>query len=250
MSVVYTVGNFQGPLELLLSLIESEKMPISEISLARVAEQFLQYVQNMPRFDADMVSRFLSIAATLVAIKAQSLLPVLDLSEEVEADIDELEHRLRMYAALRDCAKVVEKHYNNSEPLFTRPPSWSSLHSFVPDRNITCETLERALLDVVDKSKELASSDDVELPEVRVRSVKSLEEVMHSISSAIQQGIGFTLSSKGGFKDPQSRAEALISFLAILELVRSGIVGAVQSDYVDDIVVGVVAPVSTTDLRE
>jgi segregation and condensation protein A len=237
MSVVYSVGSFQGPLELLLSLIESEKMPISEVSLARVAEQFLQYVRSMPQFDADTVSRFLSIAATLVAIKAQSLLPVLDTSEEVEADIGELEHRLRMYAALRECVKVLEKHYHVCKPLFARPSGWSSHYSFIPDNTITISSIQNALHDVLEKSVEVAEDAHSSLPEVRIRSVKSLEEVMDAISKTVQGGAGYTLSSKGGFSDAYTRAEALISFLAILELVRSGIVSADQGEYHDDIVV-------------
>ncbi len=246
MSVVYTVGTFQGPLELLLSLIESEKLPISEVSLVRVAEQFLQYVTSMSRFDSDLVSRFLAVAATLVALKAQSLLPIPDLSEEIEADAAELEYRLSMYAALRSAVRVLEKHSMRTQPLYTRKPGWKYTYTFVPDASVTTGRVVGALREILDRSREHSlETTSPELEEVALRPAVSLEQVMQSISDTIARGESFSLTGNSRHANTSSRVDALVSFLAILELIRSGILCANQDTHNADIVCAPAGVLST-----
>jgi segregation and condensation protein A len=220
MSVVYTVGEFKGPIEVLLGMIESEKLPISEVSLVAVASHFLAYVKSMESFDADLVSRFLAVLATLLAIKAQSLLPTVDVSEELEADIADLEERLRMYAALKKAVKVLDKSYVVSSPLYSRESSWSSNYAFIPDKSVTIDRIIASLGDILKEKSDIEEDAADDLPQAKLRSVRSLEEIMTNIKDAVMRGESYRVPHVVTSSDPVERSEAVISFLAMLELVR------------------------------
>ena len=89
--------NFEGPLDLLLSLIEKRKMLINDISLAKVADDFIAHLQNKEQFPIKDTSDFLVIASTLLLIKSKSLLPTLNLTEEEKTDMHDLELKLKIY---------------------------------------------------------------------------------------------------------------------------------------------------------
>src|SRR4249920_742770 len=93
---------FEGPLDLLLSLVEKRKLFINDISLAKVTDDFIAYIQkfdNMPMADS---AQFILIASTLLLIKSKSLLPSLTLSEDEEEGIHDLETRLKIYQRIKE----------------------------------------------------------------------------------------------------------------------------------------------------
>ena len=100
---------FEGPLELLLDLIEKEKIAISEISLARVAEEYLAYVRTLSAPDPEELAGFLVVAVQLILIKSRSLLPGLAVPAEEEQSIAELEERLRVLQRLREAARRIKE---------------------------------------------------------------------------------------------------------------------------------------------
>src|SRR5436309_252456 len=111
---------FEGPLELLLELIEKDKLSINEISLARVADEFLSRVKVMPLINKEEVAEFLVIAAQLILIKTRSLLPGLQISEEEEISIEELERRLEEYKRLKELSKKVRELAEKGHHIYTR----------------------------------------------------------------------------------------------------------------------------------
>ena len=88
---------FEGPLDTLLSLIEKRKLFINDISLSKVADDYIAYIKSLENFPIADSAHFILIASTLVLIKSKSLLPNLTLSEEEEHSIEDLEARLREY---------------------------------------------------------------------------------------------------------------------------------------------------------
>jgi len=91
-----SVEQFSGPFGLLLSLIESEKMDITEISLAKIADEYVTYIRGAQDIDPEELADFLVVAAKLLFIKSKALLPYLYSGEEDE-EIDDLERQLKMY---------------------------------------------------------------------------------------------------------------------------------------------------------
>ncbi|MEK7068247.1 MAG: segregation/condensation protein A [Patescibacteria group bacterium] len=100
---------YEGPLELLLELIERRKLLINDISLSQVADDFISYVNTHPELPVGEVAEFISLASTLLLIKSRSLLPTLNLTDEESRDIKQLEYRLAVYQILKEAAKGLER---------------------------------------------------------------------------------------------------------------------------------------------
>ena len=96
-SYIVNTGAFQGPLELLLSLIEKRKLFISDISLSEVTDDFINHVKNTSDFPMSQSAHFVLIASTLLLIKSKSLLPTLEFTEEETESMEDLERRLKSY---------------------------------------------------------------------------------------------------------------------------------------------------------
>ena len=92
---------FEGPLDLLLNLIEKRKLLINEISLAKISDDYIQFIKDSGNFPMGESANFILIASTLLLIKSRSLLPSLSLSQEEENSIEELEHRLKIYKEIK-----------------------------------------------------------------------------------------------------------------------------------------------------
>src|SRR5690606_7077082 len=113
--MAYTVKTekFEGPLELLLDLIEKRKLFVSDVSLAQVADDYIEYVKNLSDFPVADSAQFVLIASALLLIKSKSLLPSLSLTTEEQASIQDLEHRLKMLERMRALSQGIK-------PLFGR----------------------------------------------------------------------------------------------------------------------------------
>src|SRR4051812_5655315 len=106
MSFTVKTEVFEGPLDLLLSLIEKRKLFVNDISLAKVADDFIAHVQGFEKFPMNDSVNFTLIASTLLLIKSKSLLPTLTLTEEEEEGIHDLEARLKMYKRIKDATNM------------------------------------------------------------------------------------------------------------------------------------------------
>lgn len=106
MDTVFSVKTpvFEGPLDLLLSLIEDRKLLISDVSLTKVADDFIGYIQNQVAFPVGTAANFILVSATLLLLKSRALLPVLSLTKDEEGDIKDLEFRLKLYQLFRNVA--------------------------------------------------------------------------------------------------------------------------------------------------
>jgi len=104
---------YEGPLELLLELIEKRKLLINDISLAQVAEEYITRVNSMEELPVGETANFVALASTLLLIKSRSLLPSLTLTEDESRDIKELEYRLAVYQLLKEVAGSVRGAFKN-----------------------------------------------------------------------------------------------------------------------------------------
>src|SRR6185436_9963090 len=102
---------FEGPLDLLLNLIESRKLFINEISLSKVTDDYVSYVRSFKELHIADITSFVLIAATLILIKSRSLIPNLELSDEEEAKIIDLEARLKMYQVIKEVGAEIKARF-------------------------------------------------------------------------------------------------------------------------------------------
>jgi segregation and condensation protein A len=113
---------FEGPLDVLLRLIERNQLEITEVSLVEVTDQFLDYVASLPESDPGVLADFTAIASRLLVLKSRSLLPALvELQDEPETD--DLRQRLIEYRAVRDAAAMLDDRQRSGQQSFRRPPS-------------------------------------------------------------------------------------------------------------------------------
>lgn len=220
------VGEFDGPLDLLLGLIEERKMHINDVGLAQVTDDYLSYVQSHGNFPLGEVSQFILVASTLLLIKSRSLLPNLELTDEEQMDVAELERRLKHYQIIKRAARALYQQWGLT-PL--RAPSQAPMRMtarFAPG-DITLVRLVEVL------KKLISVLPTTTFREVaRVASTITLEEMIDKLKERIMK------AAKTRFRDLTNNASSIdvvIHFLALLELIKDGFVAAAQDKPFSDI---------------
>ncbi len=225
--------SYEGPFELVLDLIEARKLLVNDLALANITEDFIQHVRAQETFPVEETANFIQIAATLLLIKSKSLIPDLALSEEENADVEDLKRRLAAYEKVRDAARELARMYGKTMmlPAGERTPEVV----FAPARDFSASALAEALARV------LAAREAVEeLPEARVKPLVTIEEMMDQLAKRVQSAM--TLSFKDFAGSTKEKIEVIVSFLALLELVKQGAVAAEQYGPHGDIRISHTAP--------
>ncbi len=214
-------------MELLIELVEKRKLLINDISLATVTDEYMQAVSLMQELSLPNTAQFVNLAATLLLIKSKSLLPVLDLTSEEEADIEDLEERLKKYQLYREISFGLQKLFGQNnlyEPEYTPPRE----PVFVTDKYCEISQLEEAMTRVL-----TGLPQEEKKPAVKVRPTISLEDMMEKLRNRIETQM------KTRFSDLQKgegdRKTLIVGFLAILELFKQGDVIITQTSHFDDI---------------
>lgn len=218
---------FQGPLEVLLGLIQDRKLYVNELSLAEVTDAYLSYVQSLPAIPLAETSQFVLVASTLLLIKSRSLLPQLELTDEEEGNIHELTSRLAHYQKIKEVAKVLSAQWSTDHMRFPVKAPVEPTISFRPGES-SIASIHRALVSLTEL-----------LPAATFRQVASvvktvsLEEVIESVRTRMMRAV-----SSMRFKDfvhGKPKHEVILHFLALLELVKGGVLSVEQSRTFDDI---------------
>jgi len=224
---IIRAGSFEGPYDLLLDLIDKRKLSVSELSLSQVTDEYIAFVRGHEAFPMEDAAQFIGVAATLLLIKSKSLIPELELSMEEEEDVDDLTRRLAQYEKVREARDLLARIYGRMVMVSAgeRVPE----PMFAPARDLTKENLSEALrnaLQALEKAEE-------KLPEARVRPLVTIEEMMDTLLVRVQRAM--TVSFKEFSGAAKEKVEVIVSFLALLELVKQGAVDAAQHGAFDDI---------------
>ena len=204
---------FEGPLDLLLDLIEREKLSINDISLARVTQDFLEALKKMPGTDKEELAEFLVIAAQLILIKSRTLLPQLALSNEEEYSIEELEQRLADYKKIKELTKDVKKMLGEKRFIYSREWMTGMGAMFYPPPHVTPEILQgmfEAAITAIPKLEKLQ--------EEKIQRIVSLEDRMRELQKTLEEKVERVFSEI--IAHSKDKAEVIVSFLAILELAK------------------------------
>ncbi len=211
---------FGGPLELLLSLIEKEEMDITEIALAKIADEYIAYLKNSAHIDPEQVADFLVIAAKLLYIKSKALLPYLSTPEEDE-EIEELEQQLRMYKEFQEASKGLEKMLSKKKFSFVRDLGKSGKRrqlfvwqKFSPPKNLNKEMLREHF----DYILGFLTAEEIELKEEVIEHKISIDEKIILIQKKLMDKITFSFSQI--IRESGNKTEIIVSFLAVLELAK------------------------------
>lgn len=233
MDTTYSVkaGTFEGPFEVLLELIEKRKLFINDISLASVTDDFLLYLKNMQNADAAALSSFIVVAATLILLKSRSLLPNFNLTTDEEKDVGDLEMRLRLYQTILSAGETIKKIFGRHTAYEKRFVPRSDV-LFVPSTLITAPSMHASVLSALHSMPKLEK-----LPQHEVKKVISIEEMLTRLADRMQAAVKTRFSDFVGVKKPENREEkvlVIVGFLAMLELVRQGIMDVFQHEQFAD----------------
>ena len=230
MEEVYKVKTevFEGPLDLLLSLIEKRKLFINDISLAAVADDYVSYVRRLQNLPVGHTANFILIASTLVLIKSKSLLPTLRLTDEEEASIEDLEQRLKEYKRIKELSVHIKSRFGRNV-IFPRSHSSHKDPVFSPDKKTDVDNILLAVKNVI---KSLPKKDII--PQTVVRKVISLEKVIENLTDRIQRSLSMSFNEFVG-DGKMEKVEVVVGFLAMLELVKQGAIDVMQQDRFGDI---------------
>ncbi len=221
------VGEFEGPLDVLLRLVEERKLHISQVSLATVTDNFIAHMQTLPSDHKGQLADFIVVAATLMLIKSLSLLPTLQVTPEEEHDIAELEERLRLYGRLKELSAHVKTAFGR-QVIFAREGNRELTPVFSPTAEITTNKILAVIRNIIHNFPR----PEV-LARVVVKKILSLEEVIADLAKRVQTAL--KLSFNQFVKDKGEKVNIIVSFLGLLELVKQGIINVEQSAHFGDI---------------
>ncbi|MEI7688898.1 MAG: segregation/condensation protein A [Candidatus Nomurabacteria bacterium] len=229
-------GNFEGPLDVLLSLIEQRKLFVNEISLAEVTNDYISYIKSLAEENKNIndVSYFVLIAATLILVKSKSLLPNIVLTEDETEKIVDLESRLKLYQIIKNASVDVKTNFGTKIIFSPCDRIWSE-PIFSPDPLITIRIISKSIEDVLIS----APKKENKLPEIEIKKIINIDEVINSLTDRIQNVINLSFrefsQSHGAEDKEEAKVHVIVSFLAMLELVREGLIDVIQNASFDDI---------------
>jgi segregation and condensation protein A len=215
----YTVETrvYEGPLDLLLQLIERAELDITEVSLAQLTDQYLEHLNSVSEVSTEEVSAFLVIAAKLIQIKSEVLLPRHSENEGEEDVGQELVRQLKLYKRFKEISKILRNYEESGSRTYLRIAPTPNIESKIDVSGIKLDDLLVAAQAVLRKSKPDAQLDNV-ITISRITIRQKINLIAQFLKNS-EQGTFQQLLSK----EP-THEEIVVTFLAMLELVKRHLV--------------------------
>ncbi len=225
---------FEGPLDLLLYLIKKDEVDIYDISLERVTTQYLDYIETFKLLNIDLASEFISMAANLMYIKSRTLLPKREQPPEEDADEDdprwELIRQLIEYKKFKDAASFLHQKETEQEDIFAHTPEPNQApedNQPAPLADASIFDLIRAFQNVLKRFDEGRDFGDI------VDDRYTVSDKIDFLMSEIQPGKKLSLHNI--FEKATSKVEVIVTFLALLELMKMNQFRAKQTHLLGEI---------------
>jgi len=218
---------YSGPLDLLLSLVDEQKLDITELVLSQVTEQFLNYLDQVEETKPEELADFLVIATRLLLLKSKKLLPQFNPEED---EGPSLADQLRLYKLFVEAShKLNKKWLSGARGVFRIEPPHRE-PGFVPPLNVSQETLHASIENLLKRLQ-----PPKPLPKTFIDKAVSMKEKIDQIRKLLSQSKQINFSQV--LADVQNRTEVIVGFLALLELVKQKSVALDQDDNFGDIII-------------
>ncbi len=225
----FKLNKFEGPLDLLLSLIESQELAITEINLAGLADQYIDYLRQADIGPAE-VADFLLVASKLLLIKSKALLPYLYPEEEEE--IEEFQQHLKMYQEFVKATKEMQKLLGKKRFMFAREYNRKIIFGdgplFCPPPKLTANTLADIFTNLLTNLRPV-----IKLEERALERKINIEEKITAIKDLIFKQAKFCFQQL--IDKAESKTDIIVSFLALLELAKQKAITIEQAGLFEDI---------------
>ncbi len=212
---------FEGPLDLLLYLIRRQNLDILDIPIAEITAQYMEYIAMMEELRLEIAAEYLVMAAVLAEIKSRMLLPRVHEHEEEEDPRAELVRRLQEYERYKQAAEDLDELPRMERDLFPVAPALPVLQRRLLLPDVTLEELLRSMRAVMERA-EMYSHHHIQREALSVR-----ERMTHVLSTLREHG--FTEFVRL-FKPEEGRLGVVVTFIALLELLKGSLIELVQSE--------------------
>lgn len=217
---------FEGPLDLLLHLIEKNQIDIYDIPIVHITSQYMEILNTWNQFDIVYSSEFLVMAATLLQIKSRLLLPKSNGNDEQTIDDprDELVNRLVEFKRIKELTLVLDERVSEGSYVFNRPEELSEI-----GLDVVCSVEWDALVACFQKVQERYNRPEIEVPKV------TLEREEYTLEQGIEDVLlvtrGKQVSCMELFEKTTSKEEGVVTFLALLELMKRQLLRIIVGDH-------------------
>jgi len=228
---IISLDAYQGPLDLLLELIEKEKLDITTVSLAKITDDFLAHVKTYSAvLLPSHLASFLVIASRLILIKSRILLPFLKFTEEEEEDMDDLEKRLVLYKTYKEASKFIKQLAGGNDHALSREQYLGENPLFYPPSKISPDILKTVIEGIIKEWETLK----IVVPEEHIKISVSLQNIIRQLKEKISsvKTINFNNIRDGATK----KIEIILTFLAILEMTKEQAINTRQSELFGEII--------------
>ncbi|MDU2545336.1 MAG: segregation/condensation protein A [Finegoldia magna] len=226
MSLIIETEEFNGPMDLLLNLVEKEKIDIENVDLAKITNKFIEEVENLKNHSTKDLTDFIYLASTLLYIKSKKLLPKNDFDEDDQIDEDLIKQRLIEYKKFKEISKQLIELENISSKHFRKIQEDLSAYQsekenlIVPDVNLLSETL----LEILNREDNRIVIEETEIIEAEEYKIEDcIEDILWKVEKNRTYTFSYFLSKK------TNRNEVISVFLALLELLKSNILKVVKN---------------------
>ncbi len=214
---------FEGPLDLLLHLIKENKIDIYDIPIALITRQYLEYIEMMKELNLDIAGEFLLMAATLIHIKSRMLLPVEEVTgEEPEDPRFELVQRLIEYQAFKDASLALREREEEWSNIFRRAPSAETMDGEESGEPVL---FDLSLFDLLGAFRKLLEKAPPEVVSI-TRETLTVKDRISAIVERLENHDALRFEDL--FDDRTTRAYLVVTFIALLEVLRLGLARAYQ----------------------
>ena len=228
---------FEGPLDLLLYLIKQDEIDIYDISLERITRQYLEYLQAFKELNIELAGEFIVMAANLIYLKSRSLLPIDQQPPEEDAEEDDprwdLIRQLIEYKKFKEAAAELNLRQLQQERIFAREASSLALQEPLRLEEVGIFQLINAFQTVIKRVE--ARQDMQEIFAERFSVSEKIDTILQRVASGVR------LRFSDLFGAAVSRVEVVVTFLALLELIRLKQVRALQKNMFEEIEIAAVA---------
>lgn len=217
---------FDGPLDLLLHLIKEQKIDIYDIPIASITHQYLEYIEMMKELNLEVAGEFLLMAATLIHIKSRMLLPIEDTADTAEPEDPRLELVLRLleYKAFKDAALGLQELEDRGKEVFLREQQ-AEMEAAQADEGPELSLFDLNLYDLLDAFKNLLDRAPIEVKSI-TKETLTIKDKMSMLITMLEQKQAVSFDSL--FERHKARAHFIMTFIALLELIRLGLARVYQ----------------------
>ena len=227
------VADFEGPFDLLLHLIKKNKMDIYNIEIYKITNQYLRYLDEMKEMDLEITSEFIVIAATLIEIKSKSLLPKVKVEDENEEDIEnKLKLRLIEYKQIKAVSSFFKERHINSGEIYSKKPEIIEIDEEKAPKcnedifkNLTLIDLYNIYNNILDTYHNKQNNINVVQRKIYTDKYK-VEDKMKELLDRFNNAN--VIEFRSIIKESESKLETVVTFLALLELIKLRVIIAYQ----------------------